>query len=211
MTRLLRRMVLSGATTFSVLQGCARSHERDRVDFERMRLQQRYDLYAEGAFPNGAVVQTPPDSSVPREALADSAMTAHAAVPAAATLPIPVTPALLATGKQKFATYCAVCHGAAAFGGSLVAVDMGPPRPPSLRRPAALSFPAGYIYTVATNGLRRMPAYAPQLTVRERWAVVAYVQQLQHDTHRDVAALADSTRAAQITHIDSIAALEARK
>ena len=56
MTRLLRRMVLSGATTFSVLQGCARSHERDRVDFERMRLQQRYDVYAEGAFPNGAVV-----------------------------------------------------------------------------------------------------------------------------------------------------------
>ena len=211
MTRLRLRVVLGWAATFSVLQGCTRSHERERVDFERMRLQQRYDPYATGAFANGAVVQTPPDSTVPREALADSAMTPHPGTPATTALPVPITPVLLSVGKQKFTTYCAVCHGSAAFGGSLVAMDMGPPRPPSLRRPAALTFPAGYIYTVATNGLGRMPAYAPQLTVGERWAVVAYVQQLQHDPHRDVAALDDSARAAQIARIDSMAALEARK
>lgn len=190
---------------------CSSSSERERVDFERMRLQQRGDVYAaSAAFANGAVVQLPPDSTIPREAAVDAEL-----VPAgAASLersPLPATLALLTVGRQKFATYCAVCHGTAGFGGSLVALNMGPPRPPSLRRPAALAFPAGYIFSVATHGTGRMPAYAPQLSTEERWAVAAYVKRLQRTTYLDPAARLDSARAVQIARIDSIAAAEARR
>lgn len=205
------RIVACCAVLLAGAQACSYSRERERVDFERMRLQQRYDLYAEGAFPNGAVVQTPPDSTVSREAVAGSITVPTAPTGTTAGIPVVITSQLLAVGRQKYTTYCAVCHGVAAFGGSVVATNMGPPRPPSLRRPAALTFPASYIFTVATHGLGRMPPYAPQLTDHERWAVVAYVQQLQRDPSRDAATLADSARGAQLARVDSIAALETRK
>lgn len=202
---------LAGAGALFAALGCAHSSERERVDFERMRLQQRGDVYAtSSAFPNGAVMQTPPDSSIPVEQAPDADLVpANAA--ALAQSPMPATLEVITLGRQKFATYCAVCHGAGGFGGSIVALNMGPPRPPSLRRPAALTFPAGYIFSVATHGLGRMPAYAPQLTTEERWAVAAYVKRLQRTTFLDPAAAEDSTRAVQIAKIDSIAAAEARK
>ncbi len=185
------------------------SRERERVDFERMRLQQRYDVYqTSGVFANGAVEQPPPAGTVARESATDtgsvgSGLTGGRAVTA---IPIPVTHLLLALGQRQFGIYCAVCHGAAAFGGSLVALNMGPPRPPSLRSTAAMGLPAGYIFSVATHGQGRMPAYAPQLSTAERWAVVAYVQQLQRTPASGPAAAADSLRALEIARIDAAAA-----
>ena len=49
--------------------------------------------------------------------------------------------------------------------------------PPSLHRYTAR--PAGYIYEVATKGFGMMASYAAELTVEERWAVVAYIRALQ--------------------------------
>jgi mono/diheme cytochrome c family protein len=169
---------IASLSTLAAL-ACRRSPERDGVDFERMRLQQRADLYAaSGAFSNGAVMQTPPESTIAREAAADIGLVPANAV-ALERSPLPATLELITLGREKFATSCAVCHGTSGFGGSLVALNMGPPRPPSLRRPAALAFPAGYIFSVATHGLGRMPAYAPQLSPVDRWAVAAYVKRLQ--------------------------------
>jgi mono/diheme cytochrome c family protein len=56
-----------------------------------------------------------------------------------------------------------------------------------------------------------MPAYAPQLSTEERWAVAAYVKRLQRTTYLDPAARLDSARAVQNARIDSIAAAEARR
>jgi mono/diheme cytochrome c family protein len=207
-----RRSVIGVAALLTLAAlACTRSTERDRVDFERMRLQQRGDVYAgSGAFPNGAVVQTPPESTIAREGAADLGLV-PANVVALERSPLPATLELITMGREKFATYCAVCHGTSGFGGSLVALNMGPPRPPSLRRPAALAFTAGYIFSVATHGMGRMPAYAPQLSTEERWAVAAYVKRLQRTTYLDPAARQDSARAAQIATIDSVAAVEARQ
>jgi hypothetical protein len=49
--------------------------------------------------------------------------------------------------------------------------------PPSLHR--YVDRPAGYIYEVITKGFGMMASYAAELTVEERWAVVAYVRALQ--------------------------------
>ena len=207
------RACAGAITAFAALAAlaCTHSSERERVDFERMRLQQRGDVYAAtGAFSNGAVMQSPPESTVAIEQAADVRLEP----PGVATVtrnPVSSTLEVITLGRLKYATYCAVCHGAGGFGGSIVALNMGPPRPPSLRRPTALAFPAGYIYSVATHGLRRMPAYAPQLSAEERWAVAAYVKRLQRTTYLDLAAAQDSARAVRIAKIDSVAAAEARK
>ena len=37
----------------------------------------------------------------------------------------------------------------------------------------------GYLYMVTTEGFGLMPGYAAELTVEDRWAVVAYLRALQ--------------------------------
>lgn len=193
--------------------GCRRSDERMRIDFERMRLQQRTDLYgASAVFPNGQSMQSSPVGTLARESVADSGVVGTGTVAgiATATIPVRVTEQRLAVGKKMFGVYCAVCHGVAAYGGSIVAENMGAPRPPSLRRPAMLSVPDGYFFVVATHGTGRMPPYASQLTPDERWSVVAYLKQLQHTPSTNAEAIADSLRALEIVRIDSAARLRRR-
>jgi mono/diheme cytochrome c family protein len=189
--------------------GCGSSPERERVDFERMRLQQRYDLYGSSSiFANGSNMQAPPAGTVSRETAADTGMIGTGTLngTAVATLPITLTAAERATGEKKFQIYCAVCHGPAGFGGSTVAENMGPPRPPSLRNARMVAAPAGYIFTVATHGLGRMPSYASELTATERWAVVAYIKQLQRTPAIARSARDDSLRALAIQRSDSMVA-----
>ena len=190
--------------------GCGRSRERMRIDFERMRLQQREDLYgASTVFPNGQSMQSAPVGTIARESGADSGVVGSGTVGgiATSTIPVPITAQRLAVGKKMFGVYCAVCHGAAAYGGSTVAENMGAPRPPSLRRPAMLVVPAGYFFVVATHGTGRMPSYASELTPDERWSVVAYVKELQRTPSTSTEAIDDSLRALAIARIDSAAKL----
>jgi mono/diheme cytochrome c family protein len=159
------------------------------MDFERMRVQQKSHLYEN--------MRIPPRGTVTRESVADSAIAGAA-------------PASLTIGQQTFGIYCAVCHGAAAFGGSLVAENMGQPRAPSLRTATALALSPRDIYEVETHGKGRMPPYAPQLTAEERWAVAAYVVRLQRSGAATPEAIADSLRAIEIQRIDSALARERR-
>jgi mono/diheme cytochrome c family protein len=193
---------------------CSHSHERERVDFERMRVQQRYGLYGtSGAFADRQSMQPAPAGTVSRESAQDSGVVGSGTSTsgAAMTIPIPVTNELLALGQGKFTIYCAVCHGDGGFGGSLVAVNMGAPRPPSLRTAALRAQPVGYVFGVATRGKGRMPPYAPQLSARERWAVAAYIQRLQASGATTPEQRADSVRAVQIHVIDSTLAAERRR
>jgi mono/diheme cytochrome c family protein len=43
----------------------------------------------------------------------------------------------------------------------------------------------GQIYNTITNGARTMPAYAKQVSVLDRWAIVAYVKALQLSQHAE--------------------------
>jgi mono/diheme cytochrome c family protein len=199
---------LAACLMVATLSACGKATERERVDFERMRIQQRADLYdASHVFSSGGVMQAPPAGTISRESAADTGVIATGmnGKAFATTIPIAVTPALLDTGRKQFTIYCAVCHGPAAFGGSLVAANMGPPRPPSLRRAAMLARPIGYVYYVATNGLGRMPPYNWQLTARERWAIAAYLQRLQRSPATDSISTTDSLNALAYARWDSIA------
>lgn len=190
---------------------CAHTTERERVDFERMRVQQKYDLWGTSAtFPDHQSMQAPPAGTVSREAAADSGSigTGMSGTTLTPTIPVAITPELLARGENRYGIYCAVCHGAGGFGGSIVAENMGQPRPPSLRSDSLRAQPAGYVFYVATHGKGRMAPYAPQLTTEERWAVVAYIRQLQQRGASSPAQIDDSLRAVRIHTIDSLAAAE---
>jgi mono/diheme cytochrome c family protein len=173
---------------------CTACNDRSLGDLERMRRQPRADAYeATGAFADGKVLQAPPSGTVPRTVLD--------------TAPPELTPALLAEGGERFALYCAACHGDAGFGGSIVASNMAAPRPPSLRSPRVRALPPQQLYAVVTHGFGRMPPYAAELSPRQRWGVVAYVGQLQRASPTGEAAMEDSLRAVEIVRSDSVRAL----
>lgn len=91
--------------------------------------------------------------------------------------PIPLTPEALARGRELYATFCLVCHGASGDGdGSLV------PRiaaPPSYRSPQIRAYPPGRLFHVITFGRGRMAAYGTQIRRADRWRLVHHLQTLQ--------------------------------
>jgi mono/diheme cytochrome c family protein len=96
-----------------------------------------------------------------------------------ATIPVPITPELLAVGKKNYDIFCSVCHGQNGYGDGIVA-RRGFPAPPSYHIDRLRRAPSGHIYDVITNGYGVMYSYRDRIpTPEERWAVAAYVKTLQ--------------------------------
>jgi mono/diheme cytochrome c family protein len=197
-----------------VLAACGGTQGTVDRALQRMYEQPKAQAYeASAAFPNGAVLRAPPAGTVAREDVVDPAL--GSGLDSAGTLltriPLPVTPALLARGRHRFGIVCAACHGPGGFGGSIVAENWTPPRPPSLRTGVAALLPPGMVYQVVASGFGRMPGYAADLPVPERWAVVAYVLTLRGRPAADSAERDDSLRAARLRVLDSTLADTARR
>jgi hypothetical protein len=111
-----------------------------------------------------------------------------------ATVPLPISRKLLELGRKRFDITCATCHGPLADGKSIVATQMSLRPPPSLQDPKFVAKPAGYIYEVISKGFGLMASYAAELSVEERWSVVAYLRALQLSQNTPVSALPPEIR-----------------
>jgi mono/diheme cytochrome c family protein len=92
---------------------------------------------------------------------------------------------LLARGQDRFAIYCAVCHGSSGNGkgltskyGILTAYNFQQPGATDPANPTAYR-PTGAIFDTITNGKGLMGPYGGVLPVRDRWAIIAYIRTLQ--------------------------------
>jgi mono/diheme cytochrome c family protein len=145
-----------------------------------MQQQQKVEAYeASGYFADGLGMRQPPPGTVPYRKLLDPALAQGLGpdgkpVP---SIPVAVDAKLLARGRTRFDIHCAVCHGVLGDGESQVALNMSLRRPPSLHLYRDVS--DGYLYGVVANGFGLMPGYGAELSVEDRWAVVAYVRALQ--------------------------------
>jgi mono/diheme cytochrome c family protein len=95
-----------------------------------------------------------------------------------AAIPVPVTPVLVARGREQFQIFCAICHGADGAGNGIV-VTRGFPPPPSFHTERLRTAPAGHFFDVMTRGYGVMYPYADRVPVADRWAIVAYIRALQ--------------------------------
>jgi len=113
-------------------------------------------------------------------------------------LPFPVTKELLVRGQQQYNIYCAVCHGEAGYGQSMVA-ERGGIVPANFHQQRLRDAPVGHLFNVITNGVYRgdpqnggyqsMYSYASRISAEDRWAVAAYIRALQlsqNATEQDV-------------------------
>ncbi len=85
-------------------------------------------------------------------------------------------------GHLRFDIYCAPCHGVLGDGKGPVALKGGlMVPPPSFHDERLKGLVVGKIYSAIKNGVNNgnMPSYAAQIPVEDRWAIIAYVRQLQ--------------------------------
>jgi mono/diheme cytochrome c family protein len=108
--------------------------------------------------------------------------------------PLPLTPELMARGKERFEIYCTPCHGRVGEGNGMI-VARGYKRPPSYHSDALRSRKNGYIFDVISNGFGVMPAYRTMIPAADRWAIVAYVRALQASQNATVADVPGADRA----------------
>jgi mono/diheme cytochrome c family protein len=92
-------------------------------------------------------------------------------------IPVKVDLALLRRGQERYEIYCAICHGETGSGKGLLA-EYGLVGVASITDEVHALMPVGDYFNTITNGKGRMMSMAPQITVPDRWAIVAYIRAL---------------------------------
>lgn len=168
-----------------------------QLDLERMLDQHKAEAYeASRFFEDGQSMRRPPRGTVAVDAVTGppelvSGMQGQVYT---TTIPVPVDLALLERGRNRFRIYCATCHGPLGDGVSQVAENMKLRKPPSLHEARLVDSPPGRMYRVIAEGFGLMPAYADELDVADRWAVVAFIGALQMSQQVALLELPDSLR-----------------
>ena len=172
----------------------------DMDDQSKYKPQETHPLYADGR-----AMRPPIEGTVPREAVVGRPELTEgrdAAGRFVERFPVPVDRALLERGRDRFDIYCAPCHGWDGSGRGMVALradrlQEGTWVPPSsLHDKTVRERPVGHIYNTIRHGIRNMPAYGPQIPVRDRWAIVAYVRALQRSQNARLEDVPESQRGA---------------
>lgn len=102
---------------------------------------------------------------------------------------------LLARGARQFTIYCQPCHDKRGTGSGILHQRGGVPTT-SLHLERVVALPDGELFDVITSGKGLMPGYAWPLAPHDRWAVVAWVRELQgRERGVDVAAAPDAAAA----------------
>jgi len=81
-------------------------------------------------------------------------------------------------GQKVFAINCAVCHGATGQGNGIT-TKYGLLGVANYHQDKYRQMADGQIFNTITNGYNTMMAYGDKVTVKDRWAVVAYIRVLQ--------------------------------
>jgi mono/diheme cytochrome c family protein len=141
----------------------------------------RYDpLEASAIFPKGSSAQPLVAGTVARGQLNEdeTLYTGKSGGAPVETFPFAITRADLDRGEQRYNIYCSPCHGRTGDGNGMV-VQRGYRRATSYHTDRLRQAPPGYLFDVMTSGFGAMPDYRAQVTVEDRWRVVAYIKALQ--------------------------------
>ena len=93
--------------------------------------------------------------------------------------PLPITSALLKRGQQRYTINCAPCHGGLADGNGITRKIGAMAVVANLHDKRIVEMPDGELFYVITHGRNLMGSYGAQVSIEDRWAVVAYLRALQ--------------------------------
>ncbi|MEY2439113.1 MAG: hypothetical protein QOI34_498 [Verrucomicrobiota bacterium] len=109
-------------------------------------------------------------------------------------MPAEMTPELMRRGRERFNITCAMCHGATAAGNGITK-QYGLATVVTLQDDRIRNMSDGEIFNTITNGKNTMMAYGPNVTVADRWAIIAYLRALQRSQNAGIADVPENARA----------------
>ncbi len=110
-------------------------------------------------------------------------------------LPLPITAALLQRGQEVFTINCAVCHGATGQGNGITS-KYGLNGIANYHQDKYRQMADGQIFNTITHGYNTMMPYGDKVTVKDRWAIVAYIRALQRSQYARIADVPPNLRPA---------------
>lgn len=159
---------------------------------ERMQDQAKVEPYeASPLFADARGMRVPPVGTVPRERDLGPPELVHGAGPEGevTSVPIEVDRELLERGRDRFERICGACHGVLGSGNPAIVENSELRPPPSLHEPRIRAQPPGRLFATVSLGFGLMPPYRAELSVTDRWAVVAYLPVLWASQSADLSAL----------------------
>jgi len=108
-----------------------------------------------------------------------------------AKIPVPMDDALVERGRARYRIYCQPCHDAKGDGKGIL-FQRGNVPTASFHQEKILNYPDGQIFDVITNGFGLMSGYRWPIRPADRWAIIAYVRQLERE--RQASATAAATK-----------------
>jgi len=93
--------------------------------------------------------------------------------------PFPITPQLMARGRERFTIYCSPCHGQLGDGNGITKKIGAMTIVANLHDKRIVELPDGEIFDTVSHGKNNMQGYAPQIPVEDRWSIIAYLRALQ--------------------------------
>ena len=183
------------------LTGCARGCTSSRPpihlnpsmdDQPKARTQTPSDF-----FYNGATMREPVPGTIPIGGLKeDTALFTGKGADGqfVATIPVTVNEALLERGRQRYGIYCQPCHDARGDGKGIL-FQRGNVPTATFHQEKILKYADGQIFDVITNGMGLMPSYRWPIPPADRWAIIAYVRELQRQRQARVASAPASAQA----------------
>jgi len=195
--RLLAAAALLASTT-GCLRGCPSAkppiHPNPSMDDQPKVLAQTSSNF----FYDGSAMRKPVPGTIARGELRDDPVYFEGKESSGAFVaksPVATTPEVVERGHQRFAIYCQPCHDARGEGHGIL-FQRGKVPTAALVDPKFVAYPDGQIYDVITNGTGLMSGYRWPIPPQDRWAIVAYVRDLQARHAVTTAAAAPATAAA---------------
>jgi mono/diheme cytochrome c family protein len=108
-------------------------------------------------------------------------------------IPVEVTAQLMQRGRERFNITCAMCHGATAAGNGITK-QYGLATVVTLQDDRIRKMADGEIFNTITNGKNTMMAYGPNVTVADRWAIIAYLRALERSQNATAADVPEEHR-----------------
>ena len=107
--------------------------------------------------------------------------------------PVQVNETVLERGHQRYTIYCQPCHDARGDGKGIL-FQRGNVPTASFHQEKVVNYPDGQIFDVITNGQGLMAGYRWPIPPADRWAIIAYVRQLEQKRLASTAAAAADTK-----------------
>lgn len=183
----LRRPLLGALALAAglVLTGCARGctssrppvHLNPSMDNQpKVRPQAASNFFRDGASMREPVAGTVPIGGLREDAAFFTGAGADGQFVAA--VPVTVDDALVERGRERYVIFCQPCHDARGDGRGIL-FQRGNVPTASFHQERIVQYADGEMFDVITNGRGLMAGYGWSIPPADRWAIVAYVRELE--------------------------------